>query len=371
MECFISKRLLTIVVLIVAACIVLWFCSFGKAYGPYSVLGLAVNSDLDIPVFLEGSHKLEPAAEKRPALYLNVSDTQRIPLERVKLPADVMINASDIYISVLTMPRNHPTRFATHLFTWMQTVNPSQVRIITEVSEDEMINGAKQMGYHVVPSGCHDTGDHDTLVMCCKSGRQFEEYYHARRAGEKYKWYCHADDDIYVNIVGLTKMLQSYNPKEKVYLGQWYWLEKYFFHTPRVIHLAPGLLSFPERKRNNFRYSSGNTYCISDPLMMELEKYLSGKNYVQSCKKALVSMDDVLVGVVIDGILGYDLIEPQNLRTELDDYLEFSANDLKQASTVALGHVIVPMAKFANNDKTRLLSYHCFIYPEVSWCAMG
>lgn len=47
-------------VLIVAACIVLWFCSFGKAYGPYSVLGLAVNSDLDIPVFLEGSHKLEP-----------------------------------------------------------------------------------------------------------------------------------------------------------------------------------------------------------------------------------------------------------------------------------------------------------------------
>lgn len=47
-------------VLIVAACIVLWFCRFGKAYGPYSVLGLAVNSDLDIPVFLEGSHKLEP-----------------------------------------------------------------------------------------------------------------------------------------------------------------------------------------------------------------------------------------------------------------------------------------------------------------------
>lgn len=84
-------------------------------------------------------------------------------------------------------------------------------------------------------------------------------------------------------------------------------------------------------------------------------------------------MDDVLVGVVIgavlyslcliihniaiahslDGILGYDLIEPQNLRTELDSYLEFRANDLEQASTVALGHVIVPMAKFANNDKTR------------------
>ena len=55
-----------------------------------------------------------------------------------------------------------------------------------------------------------------------------------------FRWYCHADDDIYVNIVGLTKMLQSYNPKDKVYLGQWHYLQKYFFHTPRVI------VSYPE-----------------------------------------------------------------------------------------------------------------------------
>eukprot|EP00731_Ephydatia_muelleri_P008719 Em0004g1057a len=354
--------------------IVLWLYSFGGMYGlPWpdlQTVGLYVSSNLDIAAVLEGSHKQEQAPDtKASLLYLNVSDTQRIPLERVKLPADV--NASDIYISVLTMPRNHPTRFATHLFTWMQTVNPDQVRIITEASDDEFINGAKKMGYHVVPSGCHDIGDHNALVMCCKSGRQFEEYYRARRAGEKYKWYCHADDDIYVNIVGLTKMLQSYNPKDKVYLGQWHYLQKYFFHTPRVIHLAPGLLSFPERKRDNFRYSSGNTYCISDPLMMELEKYLSGNDYVESCKKAQVSMDDVLVGVVIDGILGYDLIEPRNFRTELDSYGEFSVDDLKQASTVALGRVIVPKTKFGNHDNTRLLSYHCFIYPEVSWCAMG
>ena len=43
-------------------------------------------------------------------------------------------------------------------------------------------------------------------------------------------WYCHADD-IFVNIVGLTKMLQSYNPKEKRAVL----LAKYFFNTPSVI----------------------------------------------------------------------------------------------------------------------------------------
>ena len=75
-----------------------------------------------------------------PNLYLSVSD-KRLPLEHVKLPADVMINASDIYISVLTMPRNHPTRFATHLFTWMQTVNPDQVGVILSLCIVFIVNG--------------------------------------------------------------------------------------------------------------------------------------------------------------------------------------------------------------------------------------
>ena len=56
---------------------------------------------------------------------------------------------------------------------------------------------------------------------------------------------------------------------------------------------------------------------------------------------------------LVDGILGYDLIEPRNFRTELDSYEEFSENDLKRAATVALGRVIVPKTKFGANDKTR------------------
>lgn len=46
-----------------------------------------------------------------------------------------------------------------------------------------------------------------------------------------YHYHHHYADDIFVNIAGLTKILQSYNPKDKTVVL----LAKYFFNTPSVI----------------------------------------------------------------------------------------------------------------------------------------
>ena len=35
------------------------------------------------------------------------------------------------------------------------------------------------------------------------------------------RWYCHVDDDVYVNVPTLVRKLHSYNPSEKRYLGHW------------------------------------------------------------------------------------------------------------------------------------------------------
>lgn len=35
-----------------------------------------------------------------------------------------------------------------------------------------------------------------------------------------FRWFCHFDDDNYVNVPQLLKMLQSYNPQEDWYLGK-------------------------------------------------------------------------------------------------------------------------------------------------------
>jgi len=36
-----------------------------------------------------------------------------------------------------------------------------------------------------------------------------------------YRWFCHIDDDVYVNIPNLVKKLHSYNPSDKRYVGYW------------------------------------------------------------------------------------------------------------------------------------------------------
>ena len=77
-------------------------------------------------------------------------------------------------------------------------------------------------------------------MLCCKSGHEFEGYYLAQAAGKNYKqviytvmycmmiiilpiyrWFCHFDDDVYVNVPMLTAILSTYNPSdENIYIGR-------------------------------------------------------------------------------------------------------------------------------------------------------
>ena len=36
-----------------------------------------------------------------------------------------------------------------------------------------------------------------------------------------YQWFCHFDDDIYVNILQLNQLLQQYDPHKPYYVGKW------------------------------------------------------------------------------------------------------------------------------------------------------
>ena len=48
-------------------------------------------------------------------------------------------------------------------------------------------------------------------------------------------WYCHVDDDMYLNAATLGRLLSKYGDPstEHVYLGQWEVLEK-FYKGPRI-----------------------------------------------------------------------------------------------------------------------------------------
>ena len=284
--------------------------------------------------------------------------------ERVTIPQ----STSDIYFSVLTTSKYHQTRLGRQFVTWIQTVDAKQIHVTTDGLEDMWTQALTQAGSTVIFGNCPRDTKKSLKMMCCKGGVQFEGWYQAREAGEVYNWYCHFDDDIYVNTAALVHLTQRYNSNNDQYLGNWKRLSKYAYHGKNRIsnETAPGLFKYTERKRNDYRYANGPAYCISAPLMKRLEKYLRGQQFVDNCNKAQVGMDDMLPGFIIEGVLG---VEITNI-PEFTDQIHFTPpSDLswyRRQVTVAGARVHLYSTRFHGKD--RMLIYHCLLHPTVSWC---
>ena len=63
------------------------------------------------------------------------NSVREIRPERLPPPA----NSSDIYFSLLTVPKFHDTRFSLQYLTWLQTIDPKQVRITVYLSNKPQV----------------------------------------------------------------------------------------------------------------------------------------------------------------------------------------------------------------------------------------
>ena len=45
--------------------------------------------------------------------------------------------------------------------------------------------------------------------------------YHIAFVFDSYQWFCHIDDDMYVNVLKFSQFLQQYDPHEPYYVGKW------------------------------------------------------------------------------------------------------------------------------------------------------
>ena len=55
-----------------------------------------------------------------------------------------------------------------------------------------------------------------------------------------------------------------------------------------------------------------------------------GKNFEENCRKSDARMDDVLPGVIIDGVLGVDLTEINEFMSQMDPQFGGTSADLKE-----------------------------------------
>lgn len=294
-------------------------------------------------------------------------------LGRIPERVSVIPSASDVFVSIKATASYHEARLSLLLLTWMQTLHSNQVYIVTDVGEDYWTKFARNEGFHVVKANCPI--GHNRAGLCCKSGVEYEQYFSALERNEKYRWFCHFDDDIYVNIPALAELLSQFNATEEVYLGRWSLNKK-----EKIELQGSRIEAFPEKKHSNFYFATGAAYCISSVLMTEVEPYLRGKAFEETGEKLRLT-DDMVIGFVIDAILGYNLTVVPAMNSHLNSLRSIRPKNLKSQVTISYGkftstnrpvtqnRVSIPDATFTEEeDSTRFLSYHCLLYPDTSWC---
>ena len=158
-----------------------------------------------------------------------------------------------VFISIKTTEKFHATRVRQILKTWFSSA-PEQTFFFTD-GDDESLS--RQTNGHLIRTNC--SSSHNRQALCCKMSVELETF--LKR--QLFHWFCHFDDDNYVNVPKLLDLLQSYSPQDDWYLGK-----------PSI--RAP--LQILDRKTGakiGFWFATGGAgFCLSRSLVTKMTPYV-------------------------------------------------------------------------------------------------
>lgn len=267
-------------------------------------------------------------------------------------PPTTVLN--DVFISVKTTKHYHRQRLPIILKTWFQLAK-QQTWFFTDT--DDLEFQLKTNG-HMVNTNC--SSSHNRKALCCKMSVEFDTFIETDK-----KWFCHFDDDNYVNVPRLVKFLGDYNPREDWYLGK------------PSIQAPLEIIQYNKDKsaqKVKFWFATGGAgFCLSRALALKMMPMASGGKFIGTGEKIRLP-DDVTMGYIIEHLLKKPLtvvdqfhshLEPMKFirRDILEDQISFSYSRNKDEWNV------VKIEGFdMKYDPNRFLSLHCFLFPHFNFC---
>ncbi|NXO32576.1 MFNG acetylglucosaminyltransferase, partial [Cisticola juncidis] len=261
----------------------------------------------------------------------------------------------DIFIAVKTTKRFHHSRMELLLDTWISQAS-QQTYIFTD-EEDGALK--RRMGGHVIFTNC--SGEHSHQALSCKMAAEFDAF-----LASGLSWFCHLDDDNYLNPRALLKLLSSYAATWDVYLGK-----------PSLNRPLRASETLPNKQTKSVRFwfaTGGAGFCISRKLARKMVPWASGRNFL-STSELIRLPDDCTVGYIIECKVGGQLIPNTLFHSHLENLQLIPTSQLMQQVTLSYGvfenklNVIELSGPFSpQEDPSRFRSLHCHLYPDTSWC---
>ncbi|XP_066489906.1 beta-1,3-N-acetylglucosaminyltransferase manic fringe isoform X2 [Tiliqua scincoides] len=275
--------------------------------------------------------------------------------EEQQEPALTDLVLGDLFIAVKTTQKFHRSRMGLLLDTWISRVR-DQTYVFTDKEDEEL---QAKLGDHLVLTNCSAEYSHPALS--CKMAAEFDAF-----LASGLSWFCHLDDDNYLNSQALLKLLSSYSPDQEVYIGK--------PSLNRPIRAAETLPN-NQTKSVYFWFATGGAgFCISWKLATRMAPWASGRNFLITSE--LIHLpDDCTVGFIIEHLLGGHLVPSTLFHSHLEDLQRIQRSQLTKQVTLSYGifekklNTIKLGSPFSQqDDPSRFRSLHCLLYPGTSWC---
>ncbi|NXD63221.1 MFNG acetylglucosaminyltransferase, partial [Eolophus roseicapillus] len=281
-------------------------------------------------------------------------DPQVHPPEEYRTEGSLTLE--DIFIAVKTTKRFHQSRMELLLDTWISRAR-EQTYVFTDEEDDAL---QRRMGDHVIFTNC--SAEHSHPALSCKMAAEFDAFLASTRS-----WFCHLDDDNYLNPQALLKLLSSYSAMWDIYLG------KPSLNRPiRASEMLPNNQTKPVR----FWFATGGAgFCISRKLARKMVPWASGRNFLSTAELIRLP-DDCTVGYIIECKVGGHLLPNVLFHSHLENLQLIPPAQLTQQVTLSYGvfenklNVIELSGPFSpqKDPSSRFRSLHCHLYPDTSWC---
>uniref|UniRef100_A0A098M0D8 Beta-1,3-N-acetylglucosaminyltransferase n=2 Tax=Colubroidea TaxID=34989 RepID=A0A098M0D8_9SAUR len=269
-------------------------------------------------------------------------------------PTREEISPRDIFIAVKTTKKFHKARLELLLDTWISR-NKEMTYIFTDGEDQEL----KQRTGNIINTNCSSA--HSRQALSCKMAVEYDKFIESGR-----KWFCHVDDDNYVNVRMLVKLLSSYAHTQDIYIGK-----------PSLDRPIQATERISENKMHpvHFWFATGGAgFCISRGLALKMTPWASGGHFMSTAEKIRLP-DDCTIGYIIESVLGVKLIRSNLFHSHLENLHQVPKSEIHKQVTLSYGmfenkrnSIHMKGAFSVEEDPSRFRSIHCLLYPDTPWC---
>ncbi|XP_063817307.1 beta-1,3-N-acetylglucosaminyltransferase radical fringe [Pseudophryne corroboree] len=278
--------------------------------------------------------------------------------QRDSLHVKQPLQIEDLFIAVKTTKKYHKSRLDVLLQTWISQAK-EQTFIFTDWEDQEL---RQKIGNHMVNTNC--SAVHTRQALCCKMAVEYDKFVMSAK-----KWFCHLDDDNYLNVRNLLDLLSVFPHNADIYVGR-----------PSLDHPVETLDRVKGDGSASLKFwfaTGGAGFCISRGLALKMSPWASMGNFISTAEKVRLP-DDCTIGYIIEGMLEVKMQHSNLFHSHLENLQRLPQNALLQQVTLSYGgpvnrrNVVRVAGSFSlEQDPTRFKSVHCLLYPETHWCPNG